>query len=233
MIMPFLSVRNTALREKMDHPDCNRDLLFNTYQQFTSINKLLGRWKSIYKKRIRPVIEANQGKATLLDIGCGGGDIIRFLNHLTKNDGLDVQFTGIEPDQRAIEYLQQQTWDENIRFEKSTSTELVAKNKVFDVIISNHLIHHLLDKELEQICSEVKRLSKHLVLFNDIERSRIGYRSFQMIAPLLFRNSFIVEDGLTSIKRSYRRDELKRLLPDGWHVHRKFPFRLIAIYQKS
>ncbi len=109
----------------------------------------------------------------------------------------------------------------------------MVKNKVFDIIISNHLIHHLLDNELEQICSDVKYLSKQLVLFNDIERNRVGYRSFQLIAPLLFRNSFIVEDGLTSIKRSYRRNELKHVLPNGWHVHRKFPFRLIATYQKN
>lgn len=229
--MSILSERNTGLREKMDDPGCNRELLFNTYRQFSAINQLLCGWKSIYKKWIRPVIKEQHGKATLLDIGCGGGDIIRFLNRLTKKDGFEVHFTGIEPDERALEFLRQQRWDDHIRFEQTTSAELAGQGEYFDIVISNHLIHHLSNTELDQLCREAGNLSRHLVLFNDIERSPIGYASFRLIAPLRFRNSFIVEDGLTSIKRSYRRDELKRALPGKWSVHRKFPFRLIAAYQ--
>jgi hypothetical protein len=37
----FLNKRNEQLTELMDQPDCDKHLLFNTYQQFTSINKLL------------------------------------------------------------------------------------------------------------------------------------------------------------------------------------------------
>lgn len=232
--MPLvLSQRNTEISEKMDDPFCDVHTLNNTYEQFKTINKLLSGWTGIYTQWIRPVIASQNGKATLLDIGSGGGDIIRLLSNLARRDGFDVMFTGVDPDARATNFARKKFRDKNIRFLKETSAGMVKKQERFDVVISNHLVHHLSYSELGQTCSEASDLANRLVLFNDIQRSDTGYASFRLFAPLLFSNSFIVEDGLTSIKRSYTKNELQQHLPEGWQVHRKFPFRLIAIHQKS
>lgn len=229
----FLKHRNENLTEKMDQPNCDRELLFNTYQQFTTINRLISGWQQIYKNHIRPVFEDQSKTYSLLDIGCGGGDIIKLLDRLTKKDGIHLQFTGIEPNKQAIQFLTDQKWPENISFIQATSDNLVQRHRSFDIVISNHLVHHLLKPELENICEDAKKLAEKKVIFNDIERSDIGYASFKVAATPLFRNSFIVEDGLTSIKRSFRKNELQHALPDGWRVQRQFPFRLLAIYDAS
>lgn len=229
----FLNRRKPELVEWMDRPDCDRELLFNTYRQFRRINRLLSGWERIYKNRIKPVIQRLNGRADLLDIGCGGGDILRKLHHWCEKDGFDVTFTGIDPDPRSFEFLNSMNWPENITFRQVDSSILVRDNLSFDIVISNHLMHHLKTEELLAVCSDASVLSRHLVIFSDIERSDIGYGLFSTIAPLLFHNSYIVADGLISIQRSFQRKELQKTVPDPWFVERQFPFRLLAIHQKG
>lgn len=228
----FLRNRDADIQEFMDDPDCDLDMLYATYDQFETVNRLIGGWQRIYKNHIRPALLTAGDNASVLDIGCGGGDILRMLNSFSTNDGLNVHFTGIEPDHRAIEYIESQSWPDNFTFRKTNSSELADQKRTFTVVISNHLVHHLTKKELTNICRDAEMLADDLVIFSDIERSDIGYLCFRSIAPLLFHNSFIVADGIRSIRRSYRRNELQKLLPDGWHVKRQFPFRLLATFEE-
>lgn len=229
----FLKERKEHLTEKMDQPDCDKVLLFNTYQQFSTINRLISGWQRIYKNHIRPVFQDPSKPYSLLDIGCGGGDIINLIDRLAKKDGINLQIKGIEPDERAVEFLSNQNWAENISFIKASSNDLVKDDYSFDIVISNHMMHHLKKPELKMICEDAEKLATQKIVFSDIERSDIGYVAFKVGATPLFRNSFIVEDGLTSIKRSFRKDELQNILPKRWRVKRQFPFRLLAICEAS
>lgn len=225
----FLRERDTTLKEFMDDPNCDSELLEATYNQFESVNKLLGGWNRIYQKYIRqPLIDAGEN-ASLLDIGCGGGDILRLLDGFCRRDNLNVRFTGIEPDSRAISYIKKQNWPDHFSFSQAFSGNLVEQEKSFTIVISNHLMHHLTPEELDQLCGDAENLASRRIIFSDIERSDLGYAGFRAIAPLLFKNSFIVEDGIRSIRRSYQKDELEANLPDNWAVKRQFPFRLLAI----
>lgn len=230
-MISFLSQRDEDLTEWMDRPDCDPGLLNNTYGQFLRINKLLSGWDGIYEEHIKPVLETIEGQAAILDIGCGGGDILRLLNELCKRDGFIVEFTGIDPDNRAIEFVNSYTWPENITFKEARSSDLVADGQTFNIVISNHLMHHLDENQLKTVCSDAELLAVNSVLFGDIERSRTGFILFGTIAPILFRNSYIVKDGLISIRRSYRIGELRNALPHGWKAERRFPFRLLASYK--
>lgn len=229
----FLKKRNLEIWEIMDDPNCDREELHHTYDQFRTVNRLLGRWKSIYKMWLRPVIQNLDGKASILDIGSGGGDIISLLHQFTREDRFDVTFTGIDPDSRAIDYIAQKKWPNGVNFIKTTSSDLVNEKQTFDIVISNHLLHHLKPDELITICDDASILSQHLVLFNDIERSDVGFALFSLLSPIFFRNSFISADGITSVKRSYTKKELSKNLPEKWSVQKQFPFRLLAVHQKE
>lgn len=100
----------------------------------------------------------------------------------------------------------------------------------YDMVISNHLLHHLTGKKMQTLLYQAKQLSKKQVLFNDIERSDAAYGLFSLFSWPLSIGSFIAEDGLTSIKRSYTRQELRSRIPEGWRVEPMFPFRLLLSY---
>ena len=229
----FLSHRNPNLVELMDRDDCDLNQLENTYRQFSTINGLLSNWKRIYTQRILPNMPNDNQTYTLLDIGFGGGDIPLAFSKWAKQNGKKLEITAIETDQRAFEFAQTLPANPNVSFINCSSTELVSKNSSYDFVISNHVLHHLDEQSIHQILNEAKTLSNHLVIFNDIERSDLGYVLFNVFSRPLFWNSFITTDGLTSIKRCYTFQELKKLAPKGWKVKRSFPFRLLLTYENG
>lgn len=227
----FLKHRNITDLEWMDRPDCDLDKLYKTYQYFDLINRYLSRWKWIYTHYLKPHLKKDNPN-TLLDIGFGGADIIRYIDQWSKKDGYDVRITGIETDQRALDYVKRQSWPSNIQFKKESVTKLVTDHQTFDFIISNHLLHHLAKEEIIQLFKESEILCRKEVLFNDIQRSDLGYLLFKIITTPFFRDSFISYDGQLSIKRSFTFNEMKDLVPNTWAIHRISPYRLLIEYHK-
>ena len=231
--MPFfLSNRQPDLTEQMDRNTCSPVLLENTYRQFSIINKLLSQWKRIYKKELRPLLDQKK-TYTLLDIGFGGGDVPVQIAKWAFRDRIKLKVTAIDPDQRAIDFAKKNYPEGVVHWRKCTSTDLVLEKEKYDIVISNHLVHHLKNQELLKLLQEARELASLKVLFNDIERSDLGYSMFNLFSRAWFKDSFITEDGLTSIKRSFTLKELQELTTAGWYVERIFPFRLILKYDKT
>lgn len=228
--MPLiLKHRRTDLTEHMDRSDLDLEALFRTYDAFKIINPLLARWKYVYRSHIRPVLEQNPQKVhTLLDIGCGGGDVMETLARYAAKDGFKLSVSGVDPDDNAEAYLKLRNPSVHIHFRNAMSTQLVAENVKFDFVISNHVMHHLDDKTLIAITNDAKSLSRNMVLFNDIERGDLAWMVFNLTWPFFWR-SFITPDGLTSIRRSFTKGELAKLLGNDWIVRRVFPYRLLLI----
>lgn len=231
--MPFfLAQRNVEIQERMDKLDCDPVKLNNTYRQFWWINRCLSKWTTIYTKEIRPVLEQQNGSATLLDIGFGGGDITIHLDKLAKADRFQLQITAIETDKRSYDFVQNLNTPSNINFQNILSTDILQQGRIFDFVISNHLVHHLDDSTLKNMCSEAEQLATKKVIFNDLRRSDVAYALFYVFSKILFWNSFVSFDGLISIKRSYTFEELKEVAPAGWKVRKLFPFRLVLSYER-
>lgn len=225
--MPLvLRQRASQLSERMDDPHCDRATLYRTYAQFGAVNRLVAGWHAVYRSWLEPRMQPSQ-RYTLLDIGAGGGDVVRTLLALARRDGIDLQATALDPDPRAAAYFAAQPI-EGVAFVQATSGQLASEGARFDFVISNHLLHHLSDEGLQGLLSDSERLAKQLSLHNDIERGDLAYATFACLRPF-FRGSFIVSDGLTSIRRSYTRRELAAVVPPPWRVERRFPYRLLLV----
>ncbi len=227
----YLEHREPELVEHMDRRDCDPEMLANTYRQFYRINRMLSKWRKIYKKHLRPMMNDRSRSYSLLDIGFGGGDIVYSLSKWAAKDGIDLRITGIETDPRAIGFVKQRSFPPGIHFRHIDSAALVDEGATYDFVISNHVLHHLDKDRITSVLQDAKNLARLKVVFNDIERSDLGYFLFNILSRPLFRNSFITEDGLISIRKSFTFRELSRVKPSGWEVHRLFPFRLLLVYQ--
>jgi 2-polyprenyl-3-methyl-5-hydroxy-6-metoxy-1,4-benzoquinol methylase len=224
----LLPNRATHLSELMDDPSCDVSRLNNTYKQFYVVNQFLSGWSRIYNTYLKPRFTVG---STVLDIGCGGGDVLRNLAAWSKRDGLEVSFTGIDPDERALEYTRSRATPPNVQFYRASSREFVEAKKQFDIIISNHLLHHLQNDEVYALCKDSEQLADKFVLHNDIRRSGLAYAGFSL-TRLIFRKSFTTKDGLLSIRRSFTSSELQRVVPPQWHVEPMIPYRNLLIYEK-
>jgi 2-polyprenyl-3-methyl-5-hydroxy-6-metoxy-1,4-benzoquinol methylase len=222
--------RETQLPERMDDPACDLSTLHRTYGQFGAVNALVAGWRGVYLRELRPRLPRDR-PGTLLDIGCGGGDLARQLSRWAARDGLNLQVTGIDADRRATEYACSQPPRSGVSFRQAYSSDLVAEGKRFDLVISNHLLHHLNAAELNHLLDDSQKLARRAVVHSDIGRSALAYAAFGLLVAPLFRGSFIREDGLISVRRSFTAPELRAVAPLGWDVVQRWPSRTLLLYR--
>jgi 2-polyprenyl-3-methyl-5-hydroxy-6-metoxy-1,4-benzoquinol methylase len=222
-----LASRDREVRELMDDPEADLAALRRTYRQFRVVNMLVAGWGRHYRREIRPLLSPDR-ETTLLDIGSGGGDVARGLARRAARDGLRLSVTAVDPDPRAYAYaLRSGGPTPGLHLRCCSSADLAAEGRRFDVVVSNHLLHHLDERELAALLIDSTALATRLVLHNDLVRSRVAYAAYSVLSRLAGSGSFLRTDGLRSIRRSHRRMELAAIVPDGWQVQRAVPFRLL------
>lgn len=233
---PALTMRDVDARELMDDPRADARMLARTYGRFGLVNALVSRPGALYRRDIRPRAERSRAEHSrslrILDVGAGGGDLCRLLAWRLRQDGLDAEITALDADERAIHWASGHDRGAGIRYRRAFTTELVAAGETYDVVLSNHVLHHLDDVELQTVLSDSTKLtvSGGLVSHHDIARSRPAHLLFAAatwsISATLLADSFIREDGLISIRRSYTVAELAAIAPAGWTVRGGVPSRL-------
>ncbi len=227
------AIREAGLQEEMDDPACDLELLNRTYAHFALMNRLVSGWRRIYRQRFRPLFRDLNGPITLLDIGCGGGDVPARLARWSESDGIDLRILATDADERAVTFARNRRAHDRIEYRCCTLDTLEREHALFDFVLSNHVLHHLTDEETGVFLHTSARLARRMVLHNDIYRSPVAYYLFKYSMPLLFRNAFTVADGLRSIRKSYRTDELAALVPEGWSVYTGVPWRVIVVKQNG
>ncbi|MCL2515092.1 MAG: methyltransferase domain-containing protein [Microbacteriaceae bacterium] len=224
--------RAIALAEVMDGP-CDERRLFATYRHFALANRVVSGWRRVYVTRLRPLLRNAGADAAapvrLLDVGFGGGDIPRALAAWAAADRLPLAITAVDPDERALRFatLVRAGKGGAVRYLTAGAGELRAAGERFDIVVSNHVLHHLGAAEVGPFLDETAALATRLVLHDDIERSRTAYGLWAVGALPFALDSYGHVDGLRSIRRSYTAAELAAVVPAGWAVERAFPWRLI------
>jgi 2-polyprenyl-3-methyl-5-hydroxy-6-metoxy-1,4-benzoquinol methylase len=222
-----LGVRDADVVELMDDPDCDPRRLEATLRRFETVNRLVSGWRGVYRSRLAPFLASLGRPAHVLDLGTGGGDVVTHLAGLAASDGLDVRWVGADPDPRAIAVAQNRAAP-GVEFRCTDAAALRAEGARFDCVLSNHVLHHLSPVELQEFAADSLALSDGLVVHADIRRSRLAYGLYAVGVTPFAPGTFLRTDGLRSIRRSYRVDELAAVLGDPWQVTTASPFRILA-----
>ncbi len=216
------AVRATALREAMDDPACDPVKLDATYRQFRVVNRVVSGWRGVYRSRIRPLLSSAHD-TRLLDIGSGGGDIARAIAGWARRDGLRLQVLAADPDPRAHAFATREPHP-GVAYLRASASELAGAGERFDLVVSNHVLHHL--EDLGGFLDECAPLAPRQ-LHGDIRRSRLAFGLYTVATLPVAGRSFLHGDGRASIRRSYTLDELRHAAPPGWHAESVRPFRVL------
>lgn len=233
--MSRLRRRDDRVTELMDAPGADPAMLAKTYERFRLVNAVVSGERAVYRRWVRPRLSPVWG-TRLLDIGSGSADLPRRLLRWARADRLRLEITAIDPDARAMEWAAAQPPTHGLTLRRAMSGELVDAGEHFDIVLSNHVLHHLDGRELGALLRDSEALlgPGGIAVHGDIERTRLGYAGFWLgtlpFAGNLLAGSYIRPDGLTSIRRSHTAAELAAVLPAGWAVRRAFPSRLEVVW---
>jgi 2-polyprenyl-3-methyl-5-hydroxy-6-metoxy-1,4-benzoquinol methylase len=231
MAPPF-EQRVENLRERLEDPAAEISRVRNTYRQFFIVNRLFSRWDHLYRRFLRPLMADPSSTYTLLDIGCGGGDIDLRLLSWAERDGRDLQITAIDRNEQALAIAREQARHPALSFRQVSLEKLSREGQTFDFIISNHVLHELVSEVLLPFLAASQAMAQKLVLFSDVARSTWGAAAFTISMGPFLHHSFTVEDGITSLRRAYTVKELRALAPPPWQVEPLFPSRLLLELRK-
>jgi hypothetical protein len=104
-------------------------------------------------------------------------------------------------------------------------------------VTASLFLHHFDQSALPDLLRGLFALCRRALVVNDLRRARVPYVFGKAVFPLLFQSRVSIEDGLISIRSSFREPELQAAfaaagLPSV-RIERTWPYRLLAIAEKS
>lgn len=238
MFNPDTSIRSSE-SEIMDDFELKGNELRKTLKDLENINKWLGGNK-ITRDGLRKLLNKSDKnkKIRIADIGCGNGAILRNLSRWAEKKGYNTEFTGIDANAHTIEIARELSLDySGIKFLNFNIFSEEFRNMKFDIILCTLTLHHFKNNEIRDIVNQFYLQSVKGVIINDLHRSRAAYYLFQAFCAVFVNNEIARKDGLTSILRGFRKNDIRAFseeIPAMQHsITWKWAFRYQWIIKKE
>jgi len=198
--------------EIMDDFSMKGDLLRDTLDKLGNINKWLGGNRVTLNGVLQLLQHQPKDKIyTIIDLGCGHGDILRLVADFGRKNDYQFKLIGIDANQDAITYASELSVDyPEITFENYDIFSKEFQNLDYDIALATLFLHHFKTEKLEVLLKQLSGKAKLGLVINDLQRSEMAYGLFKLLS-MVISNQMIVEDGLTSILRAFKRKDLENL----------------------
>ncbi|MFK7832242.1 MAG: methyltransferase domain-containing protein [Winogradskyella sp.] len=213
----------------MDDFTLKGELMRDTLDKLGSINKWLG-GNRVTLDGIQKLLK-NQSKDktyTIIDLGCGHGDVLRLVADFGRKNNFKFKLVGIDANQDAIDYAGELSVDyPELSFRNQDIFSQEFKDSDYDIALTTLFLHHFKEKEILALLDNLSTNATLGVVVNDLQRSAIAYGLFKLLG-ITISNDMIVQDGLTSILRAFKREDLEKMsksLNLNFQIKWKWAFR--------
>lgn len=236
--MAFLvnTKQRTDKEEIMDDFSIGGDLLRDTLNKLENINRWLGGNK-VTLNGLKTILKnySKTEEITIIDIGCGHGDILRDIAKFGRKYKYKFKLIGIDANPTAIEYANELSVNyPELSFKTEDIFSEDFKNRKVDIIIATLFLHHFKEEELTSFLKQSLKQTNIGIVVNDLHRHRLAYYLFLLLS-IFIKNKMIIEDGLTSVLRGFKRKDLELLskkINVKPQISWKWAFRFLWIIKK-
>ena len=224
--------------ETMDDFAMEGEILRDALDKIAKINQLLGGNKLTLRgvqELIRNISKTTT--ITIVDVGCGNGDMLRNLADYGLKNDLEFQLIGIDANNFTVNHAQQLSRNyPNISYQCDDIFDKNFAKLKYDIVLCTLTLHHFKDNEIIQLLNVFNVNSNIGIVINDLQRSAIAYRLFQALCLVFRLNDMSREDGLISILRGFKKVELidfsEKLKFSNYKIQWKWAFRYQWIISK-
>jgi 2-polyprenyl-3-methyl-5-hydroxy-6-metoxy-1,4-benzoquinol methylase len=217
--------------EIMDDFSMEGEILRDALDKIARINTLLG-GNRVTLDGVRALIRGLPADRviTILDVGCGNGDMLRTLAEYGHEKGLQFDLYGIDANAFTIGHARNLSKEyPNISYSCQDIFIHDLEKETYDIILCTLTLHHFKDPELLTLLHYFKEKSAFGIVINDLHRSALAYYLFKALCFIFGLNDMSREDGLVSILRGFKKKDLiaysKKLKFSHYSVRWRWAFR--------
>jgi 2-polyprenyl-3-methyl-5-hydroxy-6-metoxy-1,4-benzoquinol methylase len=236
--MPINTKFRTNEPEIMDDFAMEGEILQEALDKIAKINQLLGGNKLTLQgvQELIHNIDKSQ-QITIADIGCGNGDMLRKLADFGLKNEYNFNLIGIDANNFTINYARKLSEEySNINYSCQDIFDKQFSELKYDIVLCTLTLHHFKNEEIESLLDVFYTNSKMGIIINDLNRSKIAYRLFQVLGFVFNLNKMSKQDGLTSILRGFKKQELiafsEKFKFEKYTIQWKWAFRYQWIIKK-
>ncbi len=197
--------------ELMDDFNCHGEVIEKTLKELAFINKFLGGNQlsiEIFDKFMKENSRFTTHK--LVDLGCGGGDMLVEMAKKAREKNYKVQFTGIDANPHIIDYAKKNCAkypEIDFQCKNILDTSFIEDN--YDIAHSSLFFHHFSADELVGVLESLKIITKKIIIINDLHRHYLAYHSIGLLTAIFSRSYMVKNDAKVSVARGFTKSELK------------------------
>jgi len=217
--------------ELLDDPGADPATVRLSLGHIARSNRWFGGWWAVRRGLERILGESASGRSplTLLDVGCGAGDLARCATHWAGRRGVALVPIGVERHRTAAAISR----DAGVPTVLACAGSLPLRNAGVDIVVASQLMHHLAEDAIIEFFRAADRLARRGVIIADLRRSRLAEAGFWAGSRAFGFDAATRADGITSVRRGFSAAELTGLLRRAGvaaRVERTPGFRLVATW---
>ena len=181
----------------------------------------------------------NQSKnkiITIVDLGCGHGDILRDVAKFGRENNYSFSLLGIDANIAAIAYAKELSKEySELSFKAIDIFSDDFKKISYDIVLCTLFLHHFKNNELISFLKTTIEKATIGVVVNDLHRHKLPYYLFKLIG-FFIKNKMVRQDGVTCILRSFKRKDLENIAKEikvHFSIQWKWAFRYLWVLKKD
>ncbi|PYK69065.1 MAG: hypothetical protein DME45_04050 [Verrucomicrobia bacterium] len=220
-----------AVPELMDRSQPVTSELERDLANIRSLNRWFGSYRQV--RRFLSCWLKPNGKARILDVATGSGDIPRLIVDFARRQNVSVRIDAIDQQSSTIEIARRLSTDfPEIEFFSANLFEWNPPER-YDIVLCSLALHHFSEDDAVRVLQKCRDLSREHVLVADLRRSRWLSFGVYLLTAAIYRNAMTKTDARLSAARAFSFKEMRELAERaGWKNfgHRKFQIGRQAIW---
>ncbi|MEO3472218.1 methyltransferase domain-containing protein [Roseomonas sp. CAU 1739] len=211
--------------ERMDDAAQGEAAFRSALRDLEFLNRISFGYRPTLRWLDRLVARTGVRSLSVLDVGAGGGDMLRRIDHWGRARGVAVALTGLDRSPAAAAAARAAgtpgAWITADLFD-------LPGDARYDVIVSALFTHHLPDADLVRFLRWMERHARHGWMINDLHRHAMPWIGLWLGTRLMRLDPMVVHDSTISVARAFTRRDWRRLTAEAGTPARiawQLPFR--------
>jgi SAM-dependent methyltransferase len=218
--------------EIMDAPDLPPVRFTETLKGLERVNAVTRSSRLMWPDVKAAALSHSDRPLRVLDVACGGGDVLIALSRKARRAGLKLDLAGCDLSPEAARYASDAAARASAQirfFAHDVTREPLPEG--FDMIMSTLFLHHLDEDDAISFLKDAARKANDRVVIQDLTRSRLSYWFARLGTGVLLLNDICRLDGQTSVEGAFTlaeaRDLVRKAGLERAEIVPRLPFRYL------